>query len=366
MPLVTLLVLLCLLPLTLSASELPSVDMLRDRATGFRRPRLLLCEPADPAALRARLTAGPLRNRAVERLLQTADAMCALPAIERVKKGKRMLGTSRLALRRILVAALAHRLTGEERHLALARREMLAAAGFRDWNPSHFLDVGEMCAALAIGYDWLHESLTPAERDRIAAALIEKGLRAVPRRAWWLKTTSNWNQVCHGGLSLAAIAVWEREPELAARTLRRALERIPHSMELYAPDGAYPEGPTYWRYGTVYNVLFLEALRTAFGDTMGLSAHAGFMRSADFYLHSAGTSGRFFNYGDTNVKKSWRPSPSMFWFARTLERPQLLARERDLLAAELDQPIIAEDNDFRFFPLLLLWAPDLAAVPPPA
>jgi hypothetical protein len=37
---------------------------------------------------------------------------------------------------------------------------MLAAAAFSDWNPSHFLDVAEMTAALAIGYDWLYEEVS--------------------------------------------------------------------------------------------------------------------------------------------------------------------------------------------------------------
>ena len=36
---------------------------------------------------------------------------------------------------------------------------MLAVSRFTDWNPTHFLDVGEMVMALAIGYDWLYDSL---------------------------------------------------------------------------------------------------------------------------------------------------------------------------------------------------------------
>lgn len=54
---------------------------------------------------------------------------------------------------------------------------MLAVAAFPDWNPSHSLDVGEMTAALALGYDWLFEVLTPAARARIRAALVGLGLK---------------------------------------------------------------------------------------------------------------------------------------------------------------------------------------------
>ena len=36
---------------------------------------------------------------------------------------------------------------------------MLAAASFENWNPKHFLDTAEMTAALAIGFDLLHNDL---------------------------------------------------------------------------------------------------------------------------------------------------------------------------------------------------------------
>ena len=54
---------------------------------------------------------------------------------------------------------------------------MLAAARFNDWNPSHFLDVGEMTFALAIGYDWLFDQLDEPSRKEIRTAIVEKGLK---------------------------------------------------------------------------------------------------------------------------------------------------------------------------------------------
>ena len=53
---------------------------------------------------------------------------------------------------------------------------MLQAASFPDWNPQHFLDVGEMTMALAIGYDWLYDSLQPDTRRVVREAIIEKDL----------------------------------------------------------------------------------------------------------------------------------------------------------------------------------------------
>ena len=53
---------------------------------------------------------------------------------------------------------------------------MLAVARFSDWNPSHFLDTGEMTFALAVGYDWLYDQLGEASRAEIRKAIVEKGV----------------------------------------------------------------------------------------------------------------------------------------------------------------------------------------------
>ncbi len=66
-------------------------------------------------------------------------------------------------------------MNGNKRCAARAKREMFTAAGFSDWNPSHFLDVAEMTAALAIGFTiGSYDYLTPSERKTIRQAIIEK------------------------------------------------------------------------------------------------------------------------------------------------------------------------------------------------
>ena len=128
-----------------------------------------------------------------------------------------MLETSRTTLKRVLYLALAHRLTGRQRYTQRAQEEMLAAVRFEDWNPSHFLDVAEMTAALAVGYDWLYETLEPKAREEIKKAIVEKGLRVSLEEDGWVESKSNWSQVCHGGVVLGALAVLEDEPDLAAQ-----------------------------------------------------------------------------------------------------------------------------------------------------
>jgi hypothetical protein len=52
----------------------------------------------------------------------------------------------------------------------------MTVAAFKDWDPRHFLSVGEMSFAVGIGYDWLYAKLTPKERATLKQALVEKSL----------------------------------------------------------------------------------------------------------------------------------------------------------------------------------------------
>ena len=45
-----------------------------------------------------------------------------------------------------------------------------------NWNPAHFLDVGEMTHAVAIGYDWLYDVISEGDRAIIEEAALKFGL----------------------------------------------------------------------------------------------------------------------------------------------------------------------------------------------
>ncbi len=98
------------------------------------------------------------------------------PVVERTLVGPRLLTQSRAALHRISTLAGLFLIDGDPRVLARAKAEMRAVAAFSDWNPSHFLDVAELTAAMALGYDWLYSDLTADERELFRAAIITKGL----------------------------------------------------------------------------------------------------------------------------------------------------------------------------------------------
>jgi hypothetical protein len=305
-------------------------------------------------ALRTKISGDPLLQGVVQRIVASCDEVIDLEPVKREKVGRRLLGVSRLCLQRVTYLAMAYRLTDDERYLNRCEREMVAAASFEDWNPSHFLDVAEMTAALAIGYDWLYNDLSPDARVAIREAIVEKGLKTSLEGGWWVTTENNWNQVCHGGLTLGALAVLEDEPELAEQIIARAIKNVPRAMHEYEPDGVYPEGPSYWKYGTTYNVILIAALESVLGNDFGLSDEPGFMRSPEFYLHATGPTGMFYNFSDCGLYGG--VSTAMYWFAARLDNPALLYRERIALQEFVEDDGANRPGADRTLPFLLIWA----------
>jgi hypothetical protein len=319
-------------------------------------PRLLASEQ-DFVALRAALEQDPVRKQLAEAVVRNADQLQGVAPVERTLQGRRLLGQSRRCVKRVLTLAMAYQLTGDPRHAARCREEMLAAARFSDWNPSHFLDVAEMTFALAIGYDWLYPQLDAASRDEIRAAIVSKGV-SLPfetRHTGWINARNNWGQVCHGGLTAGALAVLEDEPELAARTVHNAVHHVTRSMEAFAPRGSYPEGPGYWAYGTGYNVLLIGLLESVLGTEFGLIQAPGFDQTGQYPSLTCGPSGEFFNYADGGAGRS--VEPALFWFATRFDRTDWLLGERDrllqLVRKHSDRDAASDGN--RLLPLALLW-----------
>ena len=263
--------------------------------------------------------------------LGEADRIITLPVNERIKTGMRLLAVSRENLRRIFILSYAYRMTGQEKYLVRAEQEMLKAASFSDWNPSHFLDVGEMTMALGVGYDWLYPALSEASRRTIREAIVEKGFKPSYDTAynWFVDAEHNWNQVCNGGLAFGAIAVAESEPEWAQKIIDRAIDKVRLPMRHYAPDGAYPEGPGYWGYGTLFNVLLIGGLESTFGTDYGLSQMPGFMQTGTYEMQMVSPLIKHFNYMDNSYEPESSSAP--FWFYSKTQDPSVLCQQVSIL-----------------------------------
>jgi hypothetical protein len=318
-----------------------------------QHPRIML-NPATVKELKAGLTADKTLKAASERVIEAAERIIQLKPVTYKKEGKRLLTVSRACLKRVNFLAMAYLLTGNKKFADRAEKEMLAAAAFKDWNPSHFLDVAEMTAALAIGYDWLFDTLSPQGKKAIRQAIIEKGLKvSFKANGWWVNCNTNWNQVCHGGLVLGAAAVYDEAPDISAKIIKRAIKNLPYAMKAYIPAGAYPEGAGYWYYATHYTVMLAAALESSFDNDFGISQSPGFLASADFINHVCGPAGRFFNYSDGYPYREL--APAMYWIAKKRKQPDILYHEQKLLKRVISKPIPYQGDAQRFFPYLLIW-----------
>lgn len=311
-------------------------------------PRLLLFK-GEEKKLKRQINQDVVWKSIHQQLLDEATDILDKPVNERIKTGRRLLSISRENLKRIFILSYAYRMTGNKNYAARAEKEMLKAASFSDWNPSHFLDVGEMTMALAIGYDWLYSYLSNENRQIIENAIIEKGLNPSfdERYNWFVDAIHNWNQVCHAGVTYGALAIWDKNKELACKVINRAIEKIAIPMQHYAPDGAYPEGVGYWEYGTSFNVMFLSAIEKIFSSDFELSQIPGFLQTGTYILQTVTPALRNFNYSDNGSRPNISATP--FWFYNKTKDATILYNQSRLYKKEGIRGID------RLAPAMLIW-----------
>jgi hypothetical protein len=321
-------------------------------------------EPAHPRLLAKRTSWEKLRKSAREvpavgkwasRVRENADGLLnSEPVRYDIPDGKRLLAVSRRVFDRVIALGAAFQLTEDAKYRERLWKELEAAAAFKDWNPSHFLDTAEMTAAFGLGYDWLYSTWSAERRAILRRAIVEKGLRPslafYRNHRWWAVAEHNWNQVCNGGMIVGSLAVAEDEPSLAGEIVAAAVKSVPNAMRTFAPDGAWGEGPGYWAYATSYNVLLIASLESALGTDFGLSAIAGFSKTAEFPVQVTGPLGKSFNYADAS--DSAPGGSQLLWLANRFQLPVAAGwyiRERMKRPTGLD----------------LLWGWEFAAQPPP-
>jgi len=326
---------------------------------------VLLADEADWQRLRERAANDPSFAAAVFALEDSARALLDAPLqpFERdAGGGRRFLTSARIILGNVLRLGSAWHLTGNPAFAQRLEEQVNLAVNVPHWNPSHFLDTGETALAVAVGLAWLDEMIDAETRLRWQDALIEKALRhsfegPEGHRAW-MNWGNNWLQVCHSGLVAAALVTADREPELARKTIARAIEQQSRVAHNYAPDGAYKEGPLYWDYGTSFAVMLVEFLRDNFeGNDFGLLETPGFLQSGIFYRQMVLPSGDYFSYGDSRVTALGTPTP--LWFAAELEQPAIAQGEFEATMSVLRKEAQSDQRAIyildRFYPLALLW-----------
>lgn len=255
----------------------------------------------------------------------------------------RLLQVSRRALHRIIDMAYAYKVTGLDKYLYAAEANINAVCDFPDWHPSHFLDVGEMAFGVAVGYDWLYNDLDDATKTKVAAKLKAYALDEASRA---YSQSGNWNQVCNAGMICAALATYEKNPSLSDEVIRKSLSSNARQVyEIYAPEGAFPEGPGYWEYGTTYQGILNLALESALGTDFEITTIDGFQTTGDYYIFEHGNSNKRFNYSDSG--EGVEASVGLWYIAYKMADPSYLY---------LDLPFMDDgsyvDEDYNIVPLI--------------
>lgn len=322
------------------------------RLTASAHPRIIFTD-RDFNAIKESVSSNTLLKSVHDQIIRKANGYIGAKDLEKVLVGKRMLDVSRKAEERLLACAYAYKTTGDTRYLTQAEHDIQTVCRFDSWNAKqHFLDVGEMAAGVGVAYDWLYSDLSAETKTLARKALDDFAFTPANNKVWNLNfynATNNWNQVCNGGLVCAALAVYEDNTETAKGIIEKALEsNLPAMQEMYFPDGNYPEGYSYWNYGTIYEALMLTAMQTATGSDAGLSAIDGFSRTGKYMLFMESPIKQCFNYSDS--APTITPCLPQWYFAWKFNDPSLLYIEKDRISS------YASASESRLLPMVAYWA----------
>lgn len=306
------------------------------------QPRLVLNSNIEKE-LKKKLKTDAVTQNLYKAILANSVEIQKKPLLERKLEGRRLLGVSREMLYRMNILGMVYRIEKDPKILARINDEVSAVCNFSNWNPSHYLDVAEMLMAVAFALDWTAGKLPKATTELAKTALIEKGIKP----SWpengsqpgWAFGHNNWNQVCNGGMIAASIVIAEKDPELAAKTISRALDGMTSALIQYSPDGVYPEGSTYWGYGTSFSVVTSAMLESAFGTDFGIANYPAFKQSAVYRFLMNTPSGWYFNFADCGDKRSESGDIILAWFATKTGNKEFFEKDRFLSPANNDDEL---------------------------
>lgn len=186
-----------------------------------------------------------------------ADGVLAgtVPAVRPHREGDggdplRYLYDEGVALRRVAgVLGLAYAHSHDTRYLDALAAQTVGAARWPDWNPGHPLDTAQVATAVALGYAWSRDRLTPAERREVSTALVDRLLAPYtcgtgPGLAGLRTGTGNQATVIGTAAVLAGLAVRTDQPGWSAAGVEAGASSLRRTA---APDGSgrsLADGPT--------------------------------------------------------------------------------------------------------------------------
>lgn len=231
-----------------------------------------------------------------------------------------MLDLSAAVADRLENLGMAYQLTGDKRFSQQAYNIIMAVGEFKDWNPAHYLDVGEMSMGVAVGYDWCYDAFSQQQRTDIEKVIYNQCLKLYEASYYnqiaytsFIKNETNWNSWCNGPAMMCASAVFDVYPDLCADLISKTLRSQEIMLNEYYPEGAWMEGSGYWNLGLFPIALYSDTLKNTFGTDFNMSKTPGMDKSAYFSFAMQGPAGTN-NFHDSEV--GYQNCPVLFWCAK--------------------------------------------------
>jgi len=326
-------------------------EMYKASSLKGQHPRIYI-DSADLLRIKSEIETNPYKKSWGSTIIAAANWDITRPIVSYViDDGGRLLGVSRKVLQYMHTLGMAYLLTGEQKYVDRAFLHLEAAANFPDWNPGHALDTGEMCAAFAVGYDWMYDAFTPAQRKVIEEGFYKNGICAannlyegVSGRVGAVYAESNWGAVVNGGIATGAMAFLDVYPENCSAILSNAVRGFDYLLWRFAPAGGWYEGPGYWEYTIKYTSKMLSNTKRILGTDFAFPLCEGFDKTVEYALSMQSSNGTF-AYGDCMNGKYL--VPEIFWMSDCLSKPEYTSSLLTLSEGNV--------NDYEDLALALCW-----------
>lgn len=282
----------------------------------------------------------PIAKKWYETLRKTADSYIEKAPPSYYTEGQNTINVNAGVKQRLGGLGMMYQLTGEEKYAKAGVDTMIKLSAFKDWGIQYSgLALAEMMCSFAIGYDWLYDYMTPAERQTIKDAMKKNGFMTVledynntPRQRsfMWAQAArpDNWQIFCNAGSISMALAVCD-EPDLkdiATEVLGNAMEHVKKSVNTFAPDGAWYEGPSYWAYLMIPFAQFVSSLEYAAGSTYGYLDIPG-VRETGYYISGVTGPTGIFSFHDS--PEGFQTSAAIWYLANKLKDNSIASLEME-------------------------------------
>lgn len=242
--------------------------------------------------------------------------------VQRFDLSSRTLSNAYEAWDRISELAMVYLVEGDTKYAERAWKEMENIIKLDNWIYV-LLDNSTTAMAVAVGYDWLYDYLTPERRKAALDAIKQKGLDIVTdiyrnpsiyassgNPTGTTQTGAIFNPMNHNSHNnmhylVSAVAIADDNPEYSAYIISNALRASENVMDLLFPDGGYYEGTGYWSYIGPKFALALSAMNSALGTMYGYDKTAGIQKTGYFPLYAQSSVGNIvyndmYNYVKTD------------------------------------------------------------------